>query len=75
MALQKATFDTFVEIPLLFSIQDESLSSFFEANLAAKQALGLTLNQTDPNFIVHLPTLVMLCPEIVLWTEPHTPLL
>ena len=52
LALQKATFDTFVEIPLLLSIQDESLSALFQANLAAKQALGLSLNQSDPNFVV-----------------------
>ena len=55
--LQKATFDAYVEFPLMFTIQDESLSAFYQANVAARQqALGHQFDQQGPNFIVRFHT-------------------
>ncbi len=48
--------DTYVEFPLLFNIQNEGLSAFYEENVAAREAaLGRKLNQKGPNFIVRRP--------------------
>lgn len=59
LVLQKATMDAYVEFPLMFTIQDESLSAFFQDNLAAREAQGLSLNQSDPNFIVSNLSLII----------------
>jgi hypothetical protein len=40
------------EVPLLFSIQDETLSAFSDVNMAAAAAANKTVNTTDPNFAV-----------------------
>jgi len=39
-------------VPLLFSIQDETLSAFNDVNMAAAAAANETVNTTDPNFAV-----------------------
>lgn len=61
--LQKATSNAFVEFPLMFTMQDESLSAFHQDNIAAKQALGRTYDQADPDFIVRtiLPSKALEC--------------
>jgi hypothetical protein len=51
--------DAYVQFPLLFTIQDENLSAFFQDNLAAREAQGLSLNQSDPNFIVSIFSLII----------------
>ena len=51
-ATQGGDADAYVEVPLLFSIQDEGLSALRPANLAAKAAQGLALNTTTDDFVV-----------------------
>lgn len=54
--MQKATFDAYVEFPLLFNIQNEGLSAFYQENVAAREAaLGRNFDQKGPNFIVRGP--------------------
>ena len=54
--VQKATFDLYVEFPLLFNIQNEGLSAFYQENVAAREAaLGRKFDQKGPNFIVRGP--------------------
>ncbi len=52
---QDGDADAYVEVPLLFSIQDEGLSALRPANLAAKAAQGLALNTTTDDFVVRAP--------------------
>ena len=50
--MQDSDADAYVEVPLLFSIQDESLSALHQANLNAKAAHGLVLNTTTADYMV-----------------------
>ena len=52
LAMQDSDADAYVEVPLLFSIQDESLSALHQANLNAKAAHGLVLNTTTADYMV-----------------------
>ena len=49
---QDGDADAYVEVPLMFSIQNEGLSALRPANLAARAAQGLALNTTADDFIV-----------------------